>query len=88
MSEMLYTVKETSKILKTNTDYVYSLIRKGYLRCLKLGSYKIRKSTLEEFLEKYEDFDLSDLDNVKELNLNWHNLLLVKLYCNKTILLV
>ena len=35
MSEMLYTVKETSKILKTNTDYVYSLIRKGYLRCLK-----------------------------------------------------
>ncbi|MBN1046221.1 DNA-binding protein [Clostridium botulinum] len=70
MSEMLYTVKETSKILKTNTDYVYSLIRKGYLRCLKLGSYKIRKSTLEEFLEKYEDFDLSDLDNVKELNLN------------------
>ncbi|NFE85331.1 helix-turn-helix domain-containing protein [Clostridium botulinum] len=70
MSEMLYTVKETSKILKTNTDYVYSLIRKGYLRCLKLGSYKIRKSTLEEFLAKYEDFDLSDLDNVKELDLN------------------
>ncbi|NFH91931.1 helix-turn-helix domain-containing protein [Clostridium botulinum] len=70
MSEMLYTVKETSKILKTNTDYVYSLIKKGYLRCLKLGSYKIRKSTLEEFLAKYEDFDLSDLDNVKELDLN------------------
>ncbi|MBY6836940.1 helix-turn-helix domain-containing protein [Clostridium botulinum] len=70
MEEMLYTVKEASKILKTNTDYVYSLIRKGYLRCLKLGSYKIRKSTLEEFLVKYEDFDLSDLDNVKELDLN------------------
>ncbi len=70
MEEMLYTVKEASKILKTNTDYVYSLIRKGYLRCLKLGSYKIRKSTLEKFLVKYEDFDLSDLDNVKELDLN------------------
>jgi excisionase family DNA binding protein len=67
MEEMLYTVKETAKILKTNTDYVYSLIRKGYLRCLKLGNYKIRKSTLEEFLAKYEGFDLSDLDNVKEL---------------------
>ncbi|NFO31505.1 helix-turn-helix domain-containing protein [Clostridium botulinum] len=67
MEEMLYTVKEASKILKTNTDYVYSLIRKGYLRCLKLGSYKIRKSTLEEFLEKYDGFDLSDLENVKEL---------------------
>ncbi|KFX57155.1 helix-turn-helix domain-containing protein [Clostridium botulinum] len=67
MGEMLYTVKETSKILKTNTDYVYLLIKKGYVKCLKLGSYKIRKSTLEEFLSKYEGFDLSDLDNVKEL---------------------
>ncbi|MGN2336524.1 helix-turn-helix domain-containing protein [Clostridium cagae] len=70
MEEMLYTVKEASKILKTNTDYVYSLIRKGYLRCLKLGSYKIRKSTLEEFLAKYDGFDLSDLENIKELELN------------------
>lgn len=69
MEDILYTVKETSKILKTNTDYVYSLIKKGYLRCLKLGSYKIRKSTIDEFLAKYEGFDLSDLDNVKELEL-------------------
>ncbi|MFR4583919.1 helix-turn-helix domain-containing protein [Clostridium cadaveris] len=69
MEDILYTVKETSKILKTNTDYVYSLIKKGYLRCLKLGSYKIRKSTIDEFLAKYEGFDLSDLDNVKELDL-------------------
>lgn len=69
MEDILYTVKETSKILKTNTDYVYSLIKKGYLRCLKLGSYKIRKTTIDEFLAKYEGFDLSDLDNVKELEL-------------------
>lgn len=69
MEDILYTVKETSKILKTNTDYVYSLIKKRYLRCLKLGSYKIRKSTIDEFLAKYEGFDLSDLDNVKELEL-------------------
>lgn len=69
MEDILYTVKETSKILKTNTDYVYSLIKKGYLRCLKLGSYKIRKSTIEEFLAKYEGFDLSDLDNIKELDI-------------------
>lgn len=68
MEDMLYTVKETSKILKTNTDYVYNLIKNGYLKCLKLGSYKIRKSTLEEFLAKYDGYDLSDLDNVNELN--------------------
>ena len=67
MEDMLYTVKET---LKTNTDYVYSLIKKGYIKCLKLGSYKIRKSTLERFLAQYEGYDLSDLDNVDEINFN------------------
>lgn len=70
MEEMLYTVKETSKILKTNTDYVYALIKKGYLRCLKLGSYKIRKSTLEEFLAKYDGHDLTNLDEIKEITFN------------------
>ena len=70
MEDMLYTIKETSKILKTNTDYVYSLIKKGYIKCLKLGSYKIRKSTLERFLAQYEGYDLSDLDNVDEINFN------------------
>ncbi len=67
MEDMLYTVKETSKILKTNTDYVYSLIKKGYIKCLKLGSYKIRKSTLEGFLAKYEGYDLSNLDDIGEI---------------------
>lgn len=69
MEDMLYTVKETAKILKTNTDYVYALIKKGKIRCLKLGSYKIRKSTLELFLSQYEGYDLSDLDNVIELKM-------------------
>ena len=69
MEDILYTVKETSKILKTNPAYVYSLIKKGYLRCMKLGNYKIRKSTIEEFLAKYEGYDFTDLDNVKELEL-------------------
>ncbi|WP_294363518.1 helix-turn-helix domain-containing protein [uncultured Clostridium sp.] len=64
MENMLYTVKETAKILKTNTDYVYALIKKGKLKCLKLGSYKIRKVALEEFLIQYEGYDLSNLDNV------------------------
>lgn len=68
MEDMLYTVKETADVLKTNTDCVYELIKKGYLKCLKLKSYKIRKSTLEKFLDKYEGYDLSDLDNIKELN--------------------
>ena len=64
---MLYTVAETAKILKTNTSYIYNLIKLGYLPAIKLGSYKIRKSTLEKFLQEYENKDLTDLSNIKEL---------------------
>lgn len=69
MEDLLFTVKETSKILKTNTNYVYRLIKCGYLKCLKLGSYKIRKKTLNEFLEKYEGKDLTDLDDIKDVDI-------------------
>ncbi|MBE5806654.1 MAG: helix-turn-helix domain-containing protein [Clostridiales bacterium] len=66
---MLYTVKEVSKILKSNQNYVYTLIKKGYLPALNLGSLKVRKESLIQFLEKYDKKDLSDLDNIKDLNL-------------------
>ena len=67
MEDVLFTVAEVSKLLKTNTNYVYELIRKGFLPALKLGSFKIRKSALLEFLEKYEGQDLTDLSNIKVL---------------------
>lgn len=67
MEDVLYTVAETAKLLKTNTNYVYELIRRGFLPALKLGSFKIRKASLLEFLSKYEGQDLTDLTNVKEL---------------------
>ncbi len=67
MEDVLYTVAETAKLLKTNTNYVYELIRKGFLPALKLGSFKIRKSSLLEFLARYEGQDLTDLTNVTEL---------------------
>lgn len=49
----LYTVKEAAQILLMNTASVYSLIRKGELKSLKLGSRKIRGTDLEMFIEKY-----------------------------------
>ena len=52
----LYTVEETATVLMTNTDTVYSLIRKGSLRALKLGRIKIRGSDLEQFMEDYPVF--------------------------------
>ena len=67
MEDMLFTVKEVAGILKTNTDYVYKLQKSGLLRFMKLGSFKCRKSTLEEFLKKYEGYDISDPFNIQLL---------------------
>lgn len=67
MEDILYTVAETAKLLKTNPNYVYDLIKKGFLPALKLGSFKIRKTALLEFLKQYEGQDLTNLENVKEL---------------------
>ena len=67
MEDVLYTVNEVAKLIKTNTNYVYELIRKGLLPALKLGSYKVRKTALLKFLAKYEGKDLTDINDIKEL---------------------
>ena len=69
MEYVLYTVAETAKLLKTNSNYVYELIKRGLLPALKLGSYKVRKTALTNFLEKNEGKDLTDLDNIISLNM-------------------
>ena len=69
MEDILYTVSETAKLLKTNPNYIYELIRRGLLPALKLGSLKIRKTSLIEFLKKYEGQDLTNLSNIKELEI-------------------
>lgn len=66
MEQMLYTVAEVATILKTNKTYVYSLINAGLLPALKLGSLKIRKASLEEFLKNYDGMDLTDLTDIKQ----------------------
>ena len=64
---MLYTVKETAEILKTNVDYVHKLRKAGLLPFIKLGSYKVRKKALEQFLKDNEGKDMTDPCNIKEL---------------------
>ena len=63
----LYTVKEVSKILHTNTTYVYELIKAKKLPALKLGSYKGRHSALVEFLTINENNDLTNPYDIKPL---------------------
>lgn len=70
MEEVIYTVAETSEILRTNKNRVYDLIKKGLLPALKLGSYKVRRSALITFAEKYEGKDLTDLDNIIDLKVS------------------
>ena len=66
--DVLYTVKEVAELLKTNIDYVHKLRKAGLLPFLKIGQYKVRKQSLELFLEMYEGKDLTDPFDVKELN--------------------
>ena len=67
MEDVLYTVPEVAKLLKTNVDYVYKLQRSGELKFLKIGRLKCRRTTLLAFLEKNDGMDLSDPDNIKPI---------------------
>ena len=69
MQDKVYTVKQVSEILQVNVNRVYDLIRTGLLPALKLGNLKIREASLEKFLEDYDGMDLSDLYNIKKLDL-------------------
>jgi len=67
---MIYTVKEIAKILHTSPNYVYKLIDKGYLPAIRLGSIKVLKSSLDKFLEENEGNDLSDVNEIKKLDVS------------------
>lgn len=67
MEDALYTVKETSKILKVGIHRVYDLIDDGLLTPLKLGSLKIPAIQLDKFISDYTGKDLTDLKNIKDL---------------------
>jgi len=66
-TRLVYSVHEVAKKLRTSPNYVYDLINKGYLPAIKLGSLRIIKSSLDNFLIINEGNDLSDINNVKKL---------------------
>jgi len=65
--KLIYTVQEVAKLLHSSPNYIYELINKGYLPAIKLGSIKILKSSLEQFLIENEGKDLSNINNVVTL---------------------
>ncbi|EES50614.1 helix-turn-helix domain-containing protein [Clostridium botulinum] len=67
MEDILFTVKEASKLLKTDEPTIRRLISRGLMKALRLGRIKIRKVEIERFAEWAEGKDLNDLDDIKEL---------------------
>lgn len=65
--KLIYTVQEVAKLLHSSPNYIYELINKGYLPAIKLGSIKILKSSLQQFLIENEGKDFSDFNNVKQI---------------------
>lgn len=63
----LYTVKDLALIFKCNVAYIHQLRHAKLLKFIKLGQFKVTHETLEEFLKKYEGYDLTDPFNIKEL---------------------
>lgn len=68
--KIIYTTHEVAQILHSSPNYIYELIKKGKLKAVKLKSFKIRKSAVEEFLKENEGKDLSDIDNIKKISTN------------------
>ena len=67
MGEILYTVNETAKLLKCNTNMVNSLINSGKLKCLVLGRRKIPRYELLRFINDNLGTDITDPFNPKPI---------------------
>jgi len=65
--DYLLSVSDAATRLKTNRNFIYTLIEKGILKCLIMGSKKIRNTEINRFLAEYEGKDLTDLNNIKIL---------------------
>lgn len=69
MEDYLLSVSDTAKRLDISRNQAYDLINRGLLKTLKFKSLKVRNSEINRFLAEYEGKDLSDLDNIRNLDL-------------------
>lgn len=67
MSEEILTTAQVAVVLGVNANYVGELRNRGLLKMMKLGSWKCRRSTLDEFIRWAENKDFSDLNNIRDL---------------------
>ncbi len=69
MEDYLLSVSDVAKRLDISRNQTYDLINRGLIKTLKFKSLKVRNSEINRFLSEYEGKDLSDLDNIKNLDL-------------------
>ena len=67
---ILYTIQEVANLLHTSPNYVYELVNSGKLKTIKIRSLKVLKDTLLEFLKRYEGMDISNINNIKPLEVD------------------
>lgn len=65
--DRLLTVKETAYVLGTTRARVMGLIKAGHIKALKIGSLKIRESSLDKFLQDFDGKDVTDPEHVTDL---------------------
>ncbi len=65
--EILLSIPETAKLLRTQPTVIRSLVKANKLKALKLGDTKIRRSEIDRFLKESEGFDLTDPFNIVSL---------------------
>ena len=49
---MLLSVTEVAKELRVNRNFVYKIINNGELEAVKIGSIKVRKEALNQYVEQ------------------------------------
>ena len=59
MDKPLYTMAEAAKLLHISRGDIYKLHSAGMLRCLKLGSLKVRAEELERFMRDAEGKEIN-----------------------------
>ena len=69
MAERLLTIPQVAEVLGTDKNRVYSLVRHGHIRCMKVGHYKVRESEVDAFIQKFDGKDVNDPMNIKDVDI-------------------
>ncbi len=69
MEDKLITVPEFAKMIGSNPNKAYEIVKADLIPVLILGKVKIRQKAAEEFLIRYEGYDLTNLNDIKPINL-------------------